>query len=299
MALIQRNIKVDLSVWNTLKSEAANSNKNVREFVGEILTDYVKTIGGIAEAEEIKAIIIAAGPGSRLKPLTDNKPKCMLEINGKTLIKRQIETFRKCGIDDIIVVKGYKKNLIDYPGVKYYINRNYRNNNILESLMYAEKEMTSEFIVSYSDIWYDEDIIKKLINSKGDISIIVDTDWISHYKERYQHPIEEAEKVAVENNRVVKISKIINPNEAYGEFIGLAKFSKKGAEILKGGYAAVKKEFQNKAFQTAASVEKAYLTDMIQELIDRGYEVINVDIKDKWVEIDTIEDYERAQKLIK
>lgn len=299
MALVQRNIEVDLEVWNALKYEATNSNKNVREFIGEILTDYVKTSGKTPEAGGIKAIIIAAGLGSRLRPLTDNKPKCMLKINEKTLIERQIETFRKCGIDDIIIVKGYKKNLINYSGVKYYINRDYRNNNILESLMYAKKEMTSEFIASYSDIWYDEDIVKKLMNSKADISLIVDTNWISHYKERYQHPIEEAEKVAVENNRVVRVSKIINPNEAHGEFIGLAKFSRKGAEILKREYAAVKKELQNKPFQTAASVEKAYLTDMIQELIDRGYEVINVDIRDKWIEIDTLEDYERAQKVIK
>jgi len=298
MALAQRNIEVDTEVWNSLKAEAIDSNKNVRELAGEILADYVKGTGK-AEKTGTKAIILAAGPGSRLKPLTDDKPKCMLEINGKTLIERQIEVFRNCGIDDITVVKGYKKNMINYPGVKYYINRNYRNNNILESLMYAEKEMESEFIVSYSDILYDEGIIKNLMKSDADISIVTDTDWVSHYKDRYQHPIEEAEKVAVKDGRVTRITKIINPNEAYGEFIGLARFSKKGADILKEEYTRVRKEFQGKPFQTAASAEKAYLTDMIQELIDKGHKVESVDIQGKWLEIDTLEDYERAQKLIK
>jgi len=298
MALTQRNIEVDTGVWNSLKAEAIDSNKNVREFAGEILADHVRGIG-TAEKPGTKAIILAAGPGSRLRPLTDDKPKCMLEINGKTLIERQIETFRNCGIDDITVVKGYKKNMINYPGVKYYINRNYKNNNILESLMYAEKEMDSEFIASYSDILYDEGIIKNLMKSDADISIVTDTDWVSHYKDRYQHPIEEAEKVAVKDGRVTRISKIINPNEAYGEFIGLVKFSNRGADILVKEFNRVKKEFQGKPFQTAASAEKAYLTDMIQELIDKGHKVENVDIKGSWLEIDTLEDYERAQKLIK
>ena len=298
MALTQRNIEVDTEVWNSLKSDAIGRNKNVRELAGEILADHVRGTGK-REKTGTKAIILAAGPGSRLRPLTDDKPKCMLEINGKTLIERQIETFRNCGIDDITIVKGHKKNLINYPGMKYYINRNYRNNNILESLMHAEKEMDSEFIASYSDILYDEGIIKKLMKSGGDVSIVTDTDWVSHYKDRYQHPIEEAEKVAVKDGRVTRITKIINPNEAYGEFIGLVKFSNKGADTLKKEYARVRKEFQDRPFQTAASIEKAYLTDMIQELIDRGHGVESVDIKGSWLEIDTLEDYERAKKLIK
>ncbi len=298
MALTQRNIEVDTEVWNSLKSEAMSSNKNVREFAGEILADHVNGKGK-RERTGIRAIILAAGPGTRLRPLTDDKPKCMLEINGKTLIERQIEVFRNCGIDDITVVKGYKKNMINYPGIKYYINRNYKNNNILESLMHAEKEMDSEFIASYSDILYDEGIIKKLMKSGGDVSIVTDTDWTSHYKDRYQHPIEEAEKVAVKDGKVTRITKIINPNEAYGEFIGLIKFSNKGAEILKKEFSRVRKEFRAKPFQTAASIEKAYLTDMIQELIDRGHRVESVDIQGKWLEIDTLEDYERAKKLIR
>lgn len=299
MVLVQRNIEVDSDVWSDLKAEAIQRHKNVREFVGEILADYLKKSDKEKKRGRVKAIIIAAGMSSRLMELTDDKPKCMLEIGGKTILQRQIETFHQCGIEDIVVIRGYKKEVINYTGVKYAYNQNYRRNNILESMMYAESEMDDEFIVTYSDILYEKEIVEKLLESKEDISLVVDTDWISHYKDRSQHPIEEAEKVEVKKNRVTKISKVLNPNEAYGEFIGLAKFSKKGAEILKKNYHRVKKKLGDKLFHSAPSVEKAYLTDMLQELIDKGYKISNVDIKDKWMELDTIEDFQKAERVIR
>jgi len=297
MSLTQRNIEIDSDTWSKLKAEAISRNKNVREFAGEILTDYVHEKIRKDAGEDIKAIIIAAGMSSRLMDLTDDKPKCMLEINGKTILQRQIEAFHQCGITDITVIRGYKKEKINYTGVKYVYNQNYRRNNILESLMYAESDMTTEFICSYSDILYDKSVVEKLLKSKADFSVIVDTDWIKNYKDRFQHPIEEAENVIVEGGRITRIGKTINANEAHGEFIGLAKFSKKGAEILRKEHTRVRKKLgMNSPFHEALSVEKAYLTDIFQELIDRGYKVKNVDIKGGWMELDTIEDFQKAEK---
>lgn len=297
IGIVQRNIEVDLEIWSELKSQAINKNKNVREFAGEILSNHVKS-GKIGKSRK-KAIIIAAGMGTRLMPLTENKPKCMLEINGKTILQRQIDVFKECGFTDIIFIKGYKKEVINYPELKYYINTNYKNNNILESLFYAESEMNDEIVVSYSDIIFEKGVLEKLMQSRADISLIIDTDWLSHYKGRYQHPVEEAEKVEVENGRVTKITKSISPTHTHGEFIGLTKFSAVGAEILKSNYQIVKKLFGDKPFHDAVSVEKAYLTDMIQELIDRGYDIFSVDIGGGWAEIDTHEDLEKARNVIK
>ena len=94
----------------------------------------------------MKAIIIAAGLGNRLMPLTDGTPKCMLDINGKTIMQRQLDVLRQCGTDSIVVVRGYKKEMINYPGIRYYENTDYKNNNILRSLFYAESEMDDGFI---------------------------------------------------------------------------------------------------------------------------------------------------------
>lgn len=247
----------------------------------------------------MKAIIISAGLGTRLRPLTNDKPKCMLKIKGKTILQRQLEVLNGYGVDDIVVIRGYKKEAIDYPDVRYCFNANYQNNNILESLFYAESEMNDGFILSYSDIFYEKSILAKLLKSKANISLVIDTDWLSHYVGRYQHPVEEAEKVVVKNGRITKIGKFINPNEAHGEFIGLAKFSKVGTYTLRSEYNRVKMQLSNAPFHAAPSLEKAYLTDMIQELIDRGYAIINVDIKRGWVEIDTFEDLQRVEGKIK
>jgi len=211
-------------------------------------------------------------------------------------MQRQLQLLRACGISDITVVRSYMERLINYPDIKYYENTDYKDNNILRSLFYAEREMDDEFIFSYSDIIFEQGILEKLLQSRANISLVVDVDWISHYKGRLLHPIEEAELVEVENGKITKIGKkICSANRAHGEFIGLAKFSKTGATILRSNYQRVVSEYHGRAFQQAASVEKAYLTDMIQELIDMGYVVSNVDIKGGWVEIDTPEDLERAK----
>ncbi|GAF77349.1 unnamed protein product, partial [marine sediment metagenome] len=124
----------------------------------------------------MKAIIVAAGPGSRLNPLTNERPKCLLEVGGKTILERALEALRANGIERIAIVRGYRSQLIDYPNVTYYENPNFRENNILRSLFYAEREMDDDFIFSYSDIVYSSDIVAKLIEREADIALTVDVD---------------------------------------------------------------------------------------------------------------------------
>jgi len=298
LLLAQRNIDVDPKIWSALKIKATKINKNVRELAGEILTEYINT-NKIRLPKKPKAIIIAAGADKRLMPLTKDKPKCMLDINGKTLLQRQIEIFKECGIEDIIVIRGHKKNAINYPGLKYFYNSDFQTNNILESMFCAESEMDGEFIVTYSDILFDKSVVEKLLKSKMDISLVVDRDWQSSYEGRYQHPIEEAEKVVIKDGKIIKIGKGLNRNEAHGEFIGLAKFTEAGAEILKSIYRIAKNLYSDKSFHESPIFKKAYLIDMIQELIDRGFDVHNVDIGGNWIEIDTHEDLENARKKFK
>lgn len=246
----------------------------------------------------MKAIIVAAGPGSRLNPLTNEMPKCLLEVGGKTIIERALEALRENGIEKIAVVRGYCSHLIDYPNITYYENPNYRENNILRSLFYAEGEMNDDLIFSYSDIVYSSEIVAKLMECESEIALTVDVNWLQHYNGRDRHPISEAELVKVANGKVVKIGKgIVNSEEAHGEFIGLAKFSKSGAELMKAAYHRVAEEHPVAPFQNAASLEKAYMTDMIQELVDNGSLVQSIDIEGGWMEIDTQQDLERARRL--
>ena len=251
--------------------------------------------------EKIKAIIVAAGQGSRLGVLTKDIPKTLLKIKGKMILVYILESLWSCDINDIVIVRGYEKWKLNLPIVKYCDNDNYCENNILESLFYAEKHMKDGFIFSYSDIIYSKEIVQKLLDSPYDISLVVDTEWRDRYKNRDNHPTDQAELVYADNiisGKITKISKFFNPETAFGEFIGLAKFSKKGAEIIIRNYHHSLNWYKGR-FQDAVSIRMAYLTDMIQELILRGYPIHIVDIRKGWVEIDTLQDLEYAKDLIR
>lgn len=261
----------------------------------------IKKVKKTIEESNMKAIIIAAGAGNRLMPLTDDLPKCMLKFGGKTLLQRQIDALRACNVKNIVLIKGYKKEKINYPGIKYYINEEYEKNNILNSLFYGEKEIEGEVIISYSDILFEKQVVERLLESKKDISIVVDIDWKGYYEGRKDHPIEEAENVIFDaENNVVEIGKILTKkHDVHGEFIGMMKLTSRGSEIFKRHYTRSKKLFWGKPFQRAPVFEKAYLTDMIQEMVDLGVPIHCVIIERGWKEIDTVEDYKKALKEFK
>ena len=281
---IDKNPKV-VSILRTIK----NNNLNNSEI--EVLEKKISD-------SKTKALILAAGLGSRLKSHTKNLPKCMLDFGGKTLLERQISSYRYCGVNNISVVRGYKKNKINYKNLNYFDNNDYEKNNILNSIFYGEKIINGNIIISYSDILFEPNVILRLLESEHDISIIVDIDWRGYYVNRKDHPIEEAENVIFNsNNEVVKIGKIATEKrEVHGEFVGMIKLSHRGCEIFKQNFHRAKKLYWNQPFQRAKTFQKAYLTDMLQELVDIGIKVHCVIIERGWKEIDTVEDYQKALK---
>ena len=272
-------------------------NSLIRTIQENNLNDkQIESIENSISKKKTKALIIAAGLGSRLKKHTENLPKCMLDFGGKTLLKRQLDAYKNSGVKDISLIRGYKKEKITYKGIKYFENIDYRNNNILNSIFYAEKIINGNIIVSYSDILFDTSVVQRTMESNHDISVVVDIDWRGYYVGRKDHPITEAENVIFNsNNEVEKIGKINKGNQdVHGEFIGMIKLSDRGTKIFKENFHRLKKIYWNKPFQRAKSFQKAYLTDFIQELVDIGIKVHCVIIESGWKEIDTVEDYKKA-----
>ena len=305
-------LKTDLNLLNDL---AAKSKKNIAPDIIDYLEKNPSMLSLIRLAKnnnlnddeinklklsinkpETTALIIAAGLGSRLKGHTENIPKCMLDFGGKTLLQRQLSSYNKAGIDTISLVRGYKKKKINYKNIRYFNNEDFENNNILNSIFYAEEVIKGNIIISYSDILFEPFVVQRTLDSDHDISVVVDIDWRDYYIDRKEHPLSEAENVIFNsNNEVVKIGKILTEKEeVHGEFIGMMKLSHKGSEIFKEHFHRVKKSFWNKPFQRAKLFQKAYLTDMIQELVDNDVKVHCVVIKRGWKEIDTVEDYKKA-----
>ncbi len=279
---MEKNPKI-ISLIRSIK----NSNLNETQ---------IESIEKSINKNDTKALIIAAGLGSRLKKHTENLPKCMLDFGGKTLLQRQIDAYNKNNIKDISLIRGYKKEKINYKGLRYFENKDYKNNNILNSIFYAEKIINGNIIISYSDILFDPIVVQRTMDSNHDISVVVDIDWRGYYVGRKDHPISEAENVIFNsNNEVEKIGKINTGNEdVHGEFIGMIKLSNRGAETFKEHFHRLKKIYWNKPFQRAQIFQKAYLTDFIQELVDIGIKVHCVIIESGWKEIDTVEDYKKA-----
>ncbi|MAV88156.1 MAG: hypothetical protein CMM67_07910 [Rhodospirillaceae bacterium] len=289
---------------NSIPQDISDMISNRREMIPLLRTikdcnlskNQIINIGENIVASNTSAIIIAAGLGSRMKSHTEDKPKCLLEFGGKTLLERQLDVFRSEGIENISLVRGYKKEKINYEGITYFENDDYKENNILNSLFYGEEAIKGHVIVSYSDILFDRSVVARLLNSSYDISIVVDIDWRGYYVGRKDHPIEEAENVIFDaDNSVLQIGKILtNKNDVHGEFIGMLGLSPRGAEIFKRHFHRAKEQYWDKPFKRAEKFQKAYITDMIQEMVDLGVPIHCVIIERGWKEIDTVEDYEKA-----
>ncbi|HYF11796.1 MAG TPA: NTP transferase domain-containing protein, partial [Actinomycetota bacterium] len=242
----------------------------------------------------MKAIILAAGRGSRLQHLTRDRPKCTLVLDGRSLIDRQLDTFRAAGIDDITIVTGYRAEKLEQLGVRTRHNDDYLNNNILLSLMYAEDDLTDDVVMSYSDIVYEPSVLDRLLAAEGDFLAVTDVDWRRAYVGRVDHPHAQAEKAVIEDGVICRIGKHLGADEADGEFIGLLRLSRHGAETFRTTFHEVAPPHAGRPFQAAQRFETAYLTDMLQELIDRGHVLRPVIIEGGWREIDTIEDFRNA-----
>jgi len=247
----------------------------------------------------MKAIILAAGEGTRLKKYTQDLPKGMLDFMGKTVIQRQIELYRSQGIEDIIIIKGFAGHKINYQDIKYYTNEEYRETNMVESLLKAKEEFDTDIIVSYSDILFTEEILGEMIKTKGDYLVAVDNNWKDYWQMRYARIDFDTESLKLdENDNILSLGKE-DPglDQIDARYIGILKFSKDGLEnivkLIERDYEA----YQDKSWkQSGKTIKKAYMTDLLQALIEDEREVKAVRFNNGWIEFDTNEDYEKACK---
>lgn len=245
----------------------------------------------------MKAIILAAGQGTRLKKYTQDLPKGMLMFQGKTIIQRQIELYRKCGIEDIIVVRGFAGEKIPYTGVKYYTNEDYANTNMVESLLAAREEFTEDVILSYSDILFDENMLRVMMESSGDFLVAVDREWKKYWQARYGRADFDTESLSVDDSGRITSLGLENPplETIDARYVGLLKFSLRGLrrieQVMEKAYTL--KEDQPWQ-QSGKPVRKAYMTDLLQALIEENEQIKAVSFRNGWIEFDTNEDYETA-----
>lgn len=246
----------------------------------------------------MRVIIIGAGRGSRLMPTTEDSPKCFAEVGDRRILDWTLDAFRSSGVDDICFVGGYCMDTVEgeYPELTFRFNDKWPHNNVLASLFYAEDLMDGPFVCCYSDILFSPQVISALLEKTDDMTLVVDTKWSARYAHRTQHPPDDAEKVIVRQGQVTRISREIATEEAYGEYIGVAKFSAAGARCLREHYHRLRNMYSGLPFRDAAVFEKAYKIHLFQEMLEAGESFSHLDTDGEYIEIDTQEDFDYARK---
>ena len=264
--------------------------------------------------EPIGVIMPAAGaPRNQesLEPLLQDIPLAMLDINGKPLLQRNLETLNKCKLYDVSVIRGYNKEAFTVEGVTYLDNPKYQSEHIVTSIMTAEAAMTGKTLIIYSDILFEGSLIERLKSLNSDFLIVIDNSFrMTAGRNRKLDLVIVREKLAsghriltydhlyqVERLRAVLPSE--EDAEFIAEFIGIAMLSKKGSEIFRREYRRALSDYEDKPIGEADNIFQASLMDFLQHLIDLDYKVEALQVNSGWMEIHTFDNYKHACSLVK
>ncbi len=238
----------------------------------------------------MKALILAAGEGTRLRPYTLDRPKCLVEVEGLSLLDRQLAVLRSEGVTDITLIGGYRSEMLKRPGLGLELNPRYAETNMVWTLFSAESVLQGELVLAYGDIVYSRDILRALLTSTADISVAIDLDWEQYWRARNENPLDDAETLRMDTTGcIIEIGqKPLSLEQIQGQYMGLMKFSPRGLDILRNTFhrACTAGVLRGK------SPEKAYMTDLLQLMIDEGNALSAVKVQGGWVEVDTVSDLE-------
>src|ERR1700761_6561858 len=176
----------------------------------------------------MRAIILAAGRGSRMGPLGGERPKCLIELEGKSLIERQVAALRGGGVDEIAVVRGYRAEMIDVPGICYFANERWAETNMVMSVFAAASWLRSApAIVSYADIFYRSELVRDLAAAQGQLVVAYDRDWSRLWRRRFADPLADAETFRADaSGRLLEIGgKTDRIEDIQGQYMGLFKLT--------------------------------------------------------------------------
>lgn len=250
----------------------------------------------------MKVVILAAGQGTRLRPLTDDRPKCMVEVNGRSIIERQLDVMYDCGIEqkDITIIAGYRndalKKRFEGTSINIIINQEYESTNMVYSLMCARKLMEGQedILISYGDIIYNEAVLGKILSAESDASVIVDDGWYAYWSERCENPLDDAETLMFDENDILTEigQKTADLNRVQAQYIGLMRFRASGLQAMLDLAKTAEERTANGIglWRTSRTYQKMYMTDLLQGMIDEGHRLKAVHIDRGWFEIDDRDD---------
>jgi choline kinase len=240
----------------------------------------------------LKVIVLAAGQGTRLRPLTDDRPKCMVPFRGKPIIDYIADALRKSGLDDIVVIDGYRKDVLEKHlsdrNIKFYTNAEYETTNMVYTLFRALPELNDDIIISYADIIYSPDVVKKLIADTYCFSVVVDKRWRELWALRMEDPLLDAETMKIDGEGFIyelgKKPKCYG--DIQGQYIGLIKIKKDFLQTAIKHYQGLDRT----AIYDGKNFDNMYMTSFLQSVADKIKRPKAVFIEGGWLEIDSAAD---------
>lgn len=243
--------------------------------------------------ENFRAVILAAGRGSRMGKLTDNQPKCMVKLGNQALIDWQIKALKKAGIKQIYLIKGYLADHFQPAGIYgSFENVRWNKTNMVSSLICGAQILKSNTsIISYSDIIYSKKIVKALIQKPGDIVITYDKKWLVLWRERFEAPLSDAETFRTNTDgALIEIgNRASDIEQIKGQYMGLLKISPVGWEKIT--------EFLSEIPQSV--IDKMDMTSLLKEMLKKKIVVHTVAVNGGWCEVDSKEDLNLYESMLK
>lgn len=238
----------------------------------------------------MKAVILAAGRGSRMGRLTEEHPKCLTRLAGRPLLDYQLDALRGAGISSIGVVVGYKAELLSGWRLRMFANERWAETNMVASLRCAAEWLRDgPVLVSYSDIFYPAKAVESLARARGDIAISFDPDWLDLWSQRFTDPLSDAETFRIAGDVVTDIGRrASNAAEIQGQYMGLLKFTPRGWRAVEAHLAGLPADRQ----------DRLDMTSLLSGLIGGGQEVVGVPVSGPWGEVDSPEDLRLYERLI-
>lgn len=245
----------------------------------------------------MRAIILVAGQGKRLRPLTDDRPKCLIELVGRSLLDRQLAVLREAGVGPILLVGGYRADRLVGTGVELRVNPRYEETNMVATLFCAEDWIkdTEDLLVAYGDIVYEPRVLDALLRCDAPLATTIDRQWLRLWQLRMDNVLSDAETLKlVDGDRIVEIGKVASSlDEIQGQYMGLIKIRRNYVRTVRDAW----HRLDRSALYDGKNVDNMYMTSFLQHLIDNGLDLRAAFTDNGWLEVDSVEDLRRYESM--
>ncbi|MCP5178518.1 MAG: phosphocholine cytidylyltransferase family protein [Pseudomonadales bacterium] len=236
-----------------------------------------------------EAVVLVAGRGSRLQELTEDRPKCLIEIGGKPIINWILGALRRNGLTGITLVGGYRADLLPVEGVAKRLNVRWEETNMVATLLCADDILRAHpTIVSYGDILYAPTAIQSLLCAREDIAITYDRAWLELWQARFTDPLDDAETFHEEGGLLRAIgSRASSVNDIHGQYMGLLRFTP-------AGWLRVRAVLDT---QSQARIDRLDMTSLLSLLLAHGERIAAIPVDGGWLEVDNQTDLSLARRI--